>query len=196
MTIRRLRLTPGAPQYEFPNRVRISAPGRKSQDVVVAPDGSVTLFHSIRSRTVRLTVLRVRAPIGKADFVRYLDAVAVAEIRVPGLAPPPPSRRGSFQTACGALSVIANGTTEPGQVYGSLAALDRGDPLRLRSCGGGRGLELHRGANLVYAPVGLLMQPDHIVLDSPAPDPLPVPVLPRLTSPGSASRREARAVCG
>jgi arabinofuranan 3-O-arabinosyltransferase len=188
LAIRRLQLVPGAPQYEFPNRLRVTAPGTKPQDVVVGPDGTAALAHPIRTRTVRLTVLSVRFPVGKAEFERYLDAVAVAEIRVPGLAPPHPSRRGAFHTACGALSVIAGRSAQPAQVYGSLAALDQGEPLRVRSCGSDQQLALDAGANLVYAPAGRVMQPDHIVLDSPASDRLVAPVAPRLNSAGSAAQ--------
>ena len=188
LTIHRLQLVAGALQYEFPNRVRITAPGAAAQDVVVAPDGSVELFHPIRARTVRLTVLHVRSAIGHVEFTRYLDAVAVAEIRVPGLTPPSPKRQGAFQTGCGALTVTANGPARPGQVYGSIAALDQGNPLRLRECGRRTGLELSDGSNLVYAPPGALMQPDQLALASPAPDPLAVPTAPSLISAGSAAQ--------
>jgi hypothetical protein len=188
LTIRRLQLVPGAPRYEFPDRVRITAPGVKPRDAAVDVNGTVALFPPVRARTVRLTVLGARAPIGKTDFTRYLDGVAIAEIRVPGLNPPSPSRRGAFHTACGALSLAAGGSIQPLEVYGSLGALDRGEPLPLRSCGTRRALALNAGANLVYAPAGSVMQPDHIVLNSPAPAPLPVTAAPTLISAGSASQ--------
>ncbi|HEY1590149.1 MAG TPA: alpha-(1-_3)-arabinofuranosyltransferase family protein [Solirubrobacteraceae bacterium] len=188
LTIRRLQLVPGASRYEFPTQVRVTAPGGNPHVAAVAQDGTVALSHPIRARTVRLTVLDVRAPIGKTHFTRYLDGVAIAEIRVPGLAPASLSRRGGFETACGALSVIADGAAQPAQVYGTFAALDRGDPLPLRSCVGSRGLKLHAGTNLVYAPAGRVMQADHIVLNSPAPDPLAAAAAPRLTSAGSSAQ--------
>jgi arabinofuranan 3-O-arabinosyltransferase len=188
LTIRRMQLTPGSKQYEFPNLVVVTAPGAKPQSAFVAPNGSVVLKHPIRSRVLRLQVVGVRYPIGKAEFLRYLDAVAIDEIRVPGLHPPAPHRTGAFATRCGELSVSAGSSIVPARVYGSLAALDQGEPLRLSGCGPGRALSLTAGSNVVDVPVGRVMQPDHLVLDSPAPAPLPAPTTPRLRSAGSAGQ--------
>lgn len=185
VTIRQFQLVQGPLRYEFPVLLRISGPGFESQDVQPAANGQVILFKPIRARTVRITVLRVRNAVGKAGFDRFLDAVAIAEIRVPGLDPPAPAQQGRFETDCGALSVRSGGQTLPAEVYGGLAALDAGQPLRLRSCGTDAGLALGAGANLVVAPAGRVMQPDHIALDSRAPDPLAAPAPPTLLSPGS-----------
>lgn len=188
VTIRRFQLVPGPLRYEFPDLVRISAPGVASQEVEPAPNGGVVLYAPIRARTVRITVLHVRNAVGKAEFDRFLDAVAIAEIRVPGLNPPAPARQGAFRTRCGALTVSSGAQTQRAEAYGSLAALDGGDPVRIRPCGTSRQLALDAGANLVVAPARRVMAPDHIVLDSPAPAPLPAPALPTLLSPGSAAQ--------
>lgn len=146
------------------------------------------LTHPIHTRKVRLQVLQTRSPIGKAEFVRYLNAVAIAEIRVSHLHPPSPRRHGAFATRCGELSVAAGGSVQPAVVYGTLSALDQGEPLRLRPCGRSRTLYLDAGTNTVVAPAGKVMQPDHLVLDSPAPEPLAAPVTPTLRSAGTASQ--------
>jgi hypothetical protein len=148
----------------------------------------VVLKHPIRSRVVRLQVIGVRGPIGKAEFLRYLGAVAIAEIRVPDLHPPAPQRNGVFATRCGELSVRAAGFVQPAVAYGSLPALDQGEPLRLRACGRHLTLPLPAGANDVYAPAGAVMQPDHLALDSPAPAPLAPPAPPQLRSAGRAAQ--------
>ena len=184
VTIGRLYLTPGPPQYEFPSVVRITAPGAAAQLVSVRPDGAVLLPHALRTRQLRLQVVIVRYPIGTAEFSRFLDAVAIAEIRVPGLKPPAPRRSGRFATRCGALSIISGNARLPLQVRGTIAALDQGEPLPVRGCGAPPTLSLLAGTNELYSGPGSVMSPDHLALDSYAPAPLPAPAVEAIASPG------------
>jgi arabinofuranan 3-O-arabinosyltransferase len=186
LTVSVLRLVRGPPRYDFPSVVRVTAPGAPAQDLPVQPDGTVVLTRALHTRTLRLQVRAAQPPIGKARFLRFLGAVAIAEIDVPGLKPPPIPRRGTFATRCGALSMSSGAHRAPAVVYGTLAALDQGEPLRLRGCGGHQSLSLSRGANVLYAPAGPVMQADHLVLDSPALEPLPAPAAETIASPGTA----------
>jgi hypothetical protein len=187
-TIHTMRLTPGANRYEFPTGVRLTAPGVPPQNLVIAPDGTIVLSHPIRTREVRLQVLAVRNAIGQADFARYLNAVAIAEIRVPHLDTPSPRRHGAFTTPCGALSLTAGGSVQRALVYGTLDALDQGEPLRLRPCGVDGTVVLDAGTSTVDVSPGPVMQPDHVVLTSPAPQPLAAPATPILLSAGTAGQ--------
>lgn len=186
LTVRSLLLVRGARQYEFPRLVRVSAPGARPQDVPVGADGTVRLSRALRTRTLRLQVRDVLAPIGTAESERSLDAAAIAEIRVPGLRPPSIPRQGGFTTRCGELSLRAGTKTLPAVVSGTLAALDQGEPLRLQGCGARPRLRLDAAANSVYAPAGKVMQPDHLALTSPAPAPLPRPPAETVAGAGSA----------
>ncbi len=66
-----MRLTPGPPQYDFPDLVRVTAPNAAPQDVPVAAGGEVVLTRPVRTHILRLQVLRVRFPIGKANFTAF-----------------------------------------------------------------------------------------------------------------------------
>jgi hypothetical protein len=185
MVIRQLRLLKGLPQYEFPAVVSVSAPGVHARDLAVSPDGLVRFGHPLRARTVRLQVLKVRFPFGAANFGRFLDTVAISEIQVPGLHPPALPRGGKFVTRCGALTVGAGRASLSLQVYGTVAALDQGEPLPLRTCGARRTLPLAAGTDQVVSPPGTVMRADHLALTAPAPAPLPAPPITRLASAGS-----------
>jgi arabinofuranan 3-O-arabinosyltransferase len=194
ITLRALQLTPGPARYDFPTIVRLTAPGSKPQIIRVGPGGAVDLYSQMRSRVFRLKVVAVRYAIGPVSFDRFLDAVAIAQITVPGMRPPVPRRTGSFTTACGALTVAAGSRSVRARVYGTVAALDAGEPLRIAECGRAPGLPMQAGANYVVAPAGLVMQPDHLALNSPPPDPLPLPPSPRLISAGNAAQGSQTAI--
>ena len=194
MMVRRLHLSRGPADYEFPALVRVSAPGAQDQDLAVSAAGDVTLPHPIRTRTLRLQVLSVRFPLGQFEFSRFLDAVAIGEISVPGLNPPAPRRTGTFATPCGALTIASASASVRLQVYGPVSQLDRGDALPVRACGTSRALPLSAGPNAIVSAAGPVMAPDHLALNSPAPAPLPTPLPKRIGSSGIGGQGWQRAV--
>jgi arabinofuranan 3-O-arabinosyltransferase len=173
-TVRRLTLTPGPRAYAAPARVRLVASGGAGQDVGVRPGGIVYLPRAIRTSELRVFVLATRPPRGGGAVP---SAVAVGEVAVPGLHPPP-APRGSFASDCGALTVRAGGSVATARVTGTVAALDAGHPLRLAGCGPRARLALPAGASHVVAGPGSTVRADDLELDAAAPAPLPPPAAP------------------
>ncbi|MBX5469712.1 MAG: DUF3367 domain-containing protein [Thermoleophilaceae bacterium] len=165
--IAKLRILPGPPEYAAPARVRVVAAGAAAPALRVGPDGVVRLPRPLRTRAARVEIVAARAPRGR-EARRRLAAVAIGELRVPGLRAPRPRRTGSFASACGALRIGAMRA----RVRGSVRALDAGEPLRLESCGGG--LALPAGTSRLSAPPGAVFRPDHLLLTSPPPAGPPV----------------------
>jgi hypothetical protein len=177
--VRRFRLRPRSPPYGFPSRVDVVSDAGLVGEAAVAPDGTVTLPRSTRTRSLRLNLVDVRPPKG----ARLLRAVAISDVEVPGLQPPRPRRHGPFATGCGDLAVRSGGSTATAAVAGDLPQLDAGGALPLRGCGGSRSLRLPAGASLLSAGPGPVMRPDFLRLTSAPPaGPLPAAVDPRPTA--------------
>ncbi len=168
-TVERLVLVPGPRDYLRPSVVRIDGARYR-----VGPGGAVDLGRALRTTALRVEVLRAHA--GPRARRRNLRAVALAEVRVPGLAPPAPRREGRFASRCGELSVRAGGERAGIAVTGSLADLDAGHPLRMAGCGeaGGR-IRLPAGATELSAPAGSAFRPDRLRLRSGAAPPAAAP---------------------
>jgi arabinofuranan 3-O-arabinosyltransferase len=165
LTIRSLRLERGPAEYAFPARLDVEGEGRVFRDLPVGPGGSVVLPAPLRTRSLRIDVTDVTAP-GTKDARRLLAAVAVGELEVPGLRPPPRRHTGRFATGCADLVVRSRLSTARLRVSGTIAALDQGSPLRLAPCGAA--LYLPAGMGLVSA-VGTTMRPYELSLHSPGP---------------------------
>lgn len=160
-TAGRLVLAPGPRDYLRPTVVQVNGVTRR-----VEPGGAVTLDSPLRTRELRVEV--VRAVAGPRAKRRNLRAVAVAELRIPGLAPPVPRRAGRFSTPCGQLRVRAGAVGADAAVTGSLAELDAGRPVRLAGCGPSRRVRLPAGSTHLSAPPGSAFRADHVRLSSGA----------------------------
>jgi arabinofuranan 3-O-arabinosyltransferase len=174
--LRSLRLLPGPEEFPTPARVRVRATGLDAT-LPVGPSGRVELPRAVKTRTLRLDVLDTNP----ARRDQGLAAVAIGELRVPGLAPPTPARRGSIAARCGALRVSGAGRTARARVDGTLPQLDAGRPLELRGCDD---LALPAGAVALSAPPGVVMRPDYLRLRSPAPRPATPPHKGAVIDPG------------
>jgi arabinofuranan 3-O-arabinosyltransferase len=166
-----LQLVAGPRRYASPATVQISTDGGESPVLTVARDGTVDLGRSVLTRHLIIRILSVHPPTGKPG-ARLLRAVAISEIVSP-LHPPPPRRTGSLTTPCGTLYAIGPEGKIPMRAVGTVQALDRGSPLRIEGCGPVPFLSLPAGRSTILAPAGTVLRPDQLVLDSPAPAPLP-----------------------
>ncbi len=158
-TVRRLAVEDGGPRFRRAARVRVRM-GDEAVDADVGRGGVVRLSRAVRGRTLSLEVLAMRParqPHGQ------LAAVAIAEIRVPGLRVPPPRRVGRFTTGCHAFQAQGPETRAQVRVSGRLEDLDAARPLRLRGCSS---LGLRAGTNVLSVPQGPAFRADHLRLRS------------------------------
>jgi hypothetical protein len=180
--LRELRLGRGPALARAPTRVAIRYPGGRTPPLPVGPGGAVVLPEAVRAARFRLEVLEVGP--GSAP------AVAIGEVRAPGLPRAATARPGAALTAgCGALAADVGGRRLGLAASGTVAALDAGRPLRVRSCGAP--LALPAGPTELHARTGLL-RPLVLGLRSPAPAPGPAPATERgaVLSAGDAGRGE------
>jgi hypothetical protein len=181
--LERFTLVRASPAYAFPRVVRVRTPGHKPQIVGVGRDGSIELRQPVVTRSVRLDVVRRSNPVG-LESGRLLSAVAIGEIRVPGVHPPRPRRTGTFRSSCGAIRAVARQAFANLAVSGTVADLDAGRALDLRACGASNKLGLAAGPTLTDVPPGPVFRPDYVRLSSPAP----------VQGPGSAAGNAGRVV--
>jgi len=151
--------------YAHPAHVRVTTDEGRTPPLRVSRDGSVRLPRAVHTRSLRIDIADVLQPVGLKG-ARLLAAVAIAEVRVPGLTTPRPDREGAFATRCGSLAFSAGASHVRGRVRGGIYDLDRGAPLRFEQCGSARGLSLRAGDNDIDAPAGALLRPDHVRLIS------------------------------
>jgi hypothetical protein len=173
VTFRDIRLERGPRDYPFPSRVVLTAPGTAPIRAAVGPGGRIGLPRPLTARALRLEVAAVART--RLTERRDLHAVAIGEVRVPGLDPPAGRRDGRFSTGCGAVRATAAGapsSAAPIAVAGRVADLNDGAPLRARGCGR---LRLGAGHSLLSVPAGPLMRMDELALRSPARRPAPAP---------------------
>jgi arabinofuranan 3-O-arabinosyltransferase len=175
--LRVMHLQPGPPEFPTPARVRVRAGGLDTR-LRVSASGRVELPHRVATRKLRLDVLTTRP----AHRDQGLAAVAIGELRVPGLRPPAPARSGSLATGCGALRVTAAGRMAGARVVGTFVKLDAGEPLELLGCDP---LALPAGSVELHAPPGAVMRPDYLRLRSAAPRPVPLAEAGAVVDPGS-----------
>jgi hypothetical protein len=171
VTLSSLRIVPGPRRYAAPASVQVATDGWRSPTLTVARDGTVALGRSVSTRTLAIKITSVHPPTGKPGG-RLLRAVAISEIVSP-LHPPPPRHTGRLVTPCGALAAVGPDGSVPLRAVGTMAALDEGTPLRIEGCGPFPLISLPAGRSTLIAPAGSVLRPDHLVLDSPAPAPLP-----------------------
>lgn len=168
ITVRRLTLAPPVLPVRVPTRVRLRWPRGATRPLAVAPSGVIALPTPVRARSFRLDVLAAdfRSPATASQ--RRQRAVAIGELRVPGLpglAPPSPSR--PLAAPCGLARVRTAGGPVRLRPAGTVADLDAGRPLRAQGCD---------------APAALRAGPQEVRVE---PGPLAVDVL-RLRSPAPA----------
>jgi hypothetical protein len=186
--VERLTLAAGSAPYSRPTQVRVSAPGSARRIVRVGGDGSVVLPRPIRTRELKIEILRTARPENAFQRLRRLNAVAVAEVTVPGLEVPRARASGPFATRCGEIAVSASGSRAGARVVGDIERLDQGLPLRLESCASGGTLALPAGESAVSAPPGAVMRPDHLLLRSAPAQPAASAARPEVTKVGSMER--------
>ncbi|HEV3379122.1 MAG TPA: alpha-(1-_3)-arabinofuranosyltransferase family protein, partial [Thermoleophilaceae bacterium] len=201
LELKTLRLTPAPAPTRRVTAVRASWPGGGTQALRVSAGGRVTLPETVRTRTMRLTVVDTlpaeKAPSPAADggsarsgapaFRRPSEtrAVGIGSLEVPGLPGVErarASRSAPIRSRCGDAAVRAGNRRVPLRPQGALADLEAGRPLRARACAdeGRGGLQ---GPDAVLMGDGVQRVRSlpatfsiHILrLRSPAPDPQPVP---------------------
>ncbi len=158
--LRRLVLVRSALPARFPAVVSIAGDRGRARAVPVQADGAVTLPRPLRARSFRLTVVRA------AGSDR--PAVAVAEVQGAGI-PSAVRRGGAIRGRCDDLSAAIGDRSVPLRVEGTVAELDRGQPLKLASCAARFSLPAAR-TDIVIAPS--VFRPLLVQLRSPAPRPL------------------------
>jgi arabinofuranan 3-O-arabinosyltransferase len=183
-TVRRLVLVRAPLPARTPTSVRVSYPGGRSAPLAVGPGGVVELPRPVRARSFRLDVLAAGGSVR--------PAVAIAELRGPGVPRVRVPRSGPVAGRCGDLTGVATSGAVSRRIElrarGSIAALDAGEPLRMEACGAP--LALPAGQAVLRLPAGVL-RPLALRLRSPAPDAAAhaVPAPPgRVTDPGRMGR--------
>jgi arabinofuranan 3-O-arabinosyltransferase len=169
VTLRTFRLIPGPRRYASPAVVQVETDAGTGPPLTVGRDGTVDLRRPVRTRLLKVRIVSVHPPTGSAGS-RLLRAVAIGEIVSP-FHPPRVRRAGPFATACGALALAGPEGVARVRAVGTVQALDTGTPLRIAGCG--PELSLPAGSSTILAPTGSALRPDHLLLDSPAPAPLP-----------------------
>jgi hypothetical protein len=177
-----LRLgAPGVP-VRRPTQVRVLWPGGATPVLPVRSGGLIRLPHPVRSRSLRLEVVRAVAPPGATPTQRR--AVGIADLG--GLTRVGIRRRGRFVAPCGTVRVSVGKSPLAMRVTGTMSAFNAGTPLYARSCG----VPLALGAGtqeLVVAPGPFAV--DALRLSSPAPAPVAVaPFSGRVLSSGTVGR--------
>jgi arabinofuranan 3-O-arabinosyltransferase len=183
-TLRRLVLARSPLPARTPITVRVSYPGGRSAALTVGAGGVAELPRPVRARSFRVDVLAAGGSVR--------PAVAIAELRGPGVPRVRVPRAGAVAGRCGDLTATATSGAGSRRIAlragGSVAALDAGEPLRTRACGGR--LALPSGQVVLRLPAGVL-RPLALRLRSLAPSLLAhAPPAPtgRVTDPGRMGR--------
>src|SRR4051794_31327367 len=159
-----------------PTHVTVSWPGGATGPLEVV-GGRVTLPRPVRTGAFTLTVL--------AASPANADAVDIAELAVPGLAPMRVPRSGSIGE-CGSLVVRAGPAAVQMRITGTVQALDAGQPLTAVGCGR---LHLGAGQQRIRVPAATF-RADRLLMSSPAPSPTArtAPPVGRVTNAGNPGR--------
>lgn len=131
LKVRRLRLVAASLAVRRPTRVRLTW-GGGSAVLAVGPGGVLSLPRTIRTHTLRVTVLEALAPSGASAADRR--AIGIAELTgIGGLPVPRPPRR-VLATRCGAVTVRIGRRTVALRVSATAAAFAAGQPVHAISC--------------------------------------------------------------
>jgi len=163
--VRTLRFVAAPFVARAPTAVRLNGVQAK-----VGGDGAARFPSAIRSRRFRLEIVSAAFPGGTPARVRQRRAVAIGELVGSGLRLNVP-RTGALHAPCGTAAVSANGTNVPLRVTGDVAALDAGQALLARGCGG---VDLPASRFDVRG-VDATMVVDHLRLASAAPSGIVLP---------------------
>ena len=166
----RIRFVFDDPIYRRPAQVIVSFGGLSTDPLNVAKDGTVTLPRTVTTRDVRIDFTKTLTPSGAAAY-RLLPAMGLRDILIPGFKIPHIRHSGRFATRCGELGVSSADSSVRALVSGNLKDLDNARPLRFRTCGSQRSLNLNGGPNAISVPPGEMMRIDHLDLASKAPRP-------------------------
>ncbi|HEY7598359.1 MAG TPA: hypothetical protein VH741_00405, partial [Candidatus Limnocylindrales bacterium] len=90
----------------------------------------------VRTRSLRLTVLKTAWPDDATALQRTGRAVGIGSIELPGLAPADPPASGPLQAPCGSIRIDVGGRSVPLRPSGTVEQLDAGRPLRAAGCDG------------------------------------------------------------
>ncbi|HEY2601400.1 MAG TPA: alpha-(1-_3)-arabinofuranosyltransferase family protein [Thermoleophilaceae bacterium] len=132
VTLTTLHIAPPPPGVRVPASVRLSWPSGSSPRLAVSPAGDVTLRAPVRAERFRLDILSTRLPHGASGAPL---AVGIGELSGPGVPHVSVPLTGNVTATCGALRATVGGQTLALRPVGSVAALDRGTPLRALPCG-------------------------------------------------------------
>ena len=127
VTVERLTLTPPRERVRVPSRVRLVAGGRSQ--VVPVRDGEVELPAAVTARSIRIQILAAGGP----ESGRGSNAVGIAEIG--GLPRAEVPRSGALPGGCTATRLTGATDAVRLRIRATRAAFDRGDPVRVESCG-------------------------------------------------------------
>lgn len=179
----RLEFAPGPPEYRRPATVRVSD-GAGEQLASVTPDGLARLRTPVSTDRLRIEIVSLAAPT-EAQRRRNLKAVAIGEVRVPGVQSAGPRATGRFASRCGSIRARAGNERSDALLAGTVAELDAGKPLTLAACPEGAELEMRSGLNRVGIRGDGVTQPDEVALVSPAASPRPAAPVGHVTDAGS-----------
>jgi arabinofuranan 3-O-arabinosyltransferase len=187
----RLRLRDAAIPVRRPTRVRVLWPGGSTTPLPVTATGAVTLPRAVRTRSLKIVVVRAVPAPGATPAQRH--AVGIAEVTgIGGLVRLRTRRSGSFAASCPSVRVRVGTAVLALRVAGSVAAFDSGTPLPARSCG--PRAELGPGTERLSVDPGALAV-DQLRLFSAAPQPRAAPVSSgQVLDSGTAGRGSYRNV--
>ena len=185
-TLQELRLTPPRERVRRPTQVRLGG-----AVLPVADDGTVALPRPVRARRFRLEIVEAAFPAGTPGVIRQRRAVGIGEIEGAGAPRAQVPRAGPLRSRCGDLAGSVGGAVLRLRADDDVAALDAGEPLRVRGCAP---LALPAGPARLSLPAGALA-PYLIRLRSPAPVATPPPAAPgRVVDAGEAGRNSRRGI--
>ena len=179
----RLEMAPGPPEYRHPATIRVSD-GASEQVASVSPRGEVRLRSPVSTDRLRIEIVSLNPPTAD-QRKRNLRAVSISEIRVRGVAAIGPRTAGRFSSRCGSITAASGDVKMDGLLSGSVRDLDEGRPLELSGCPANASLAMNAGMNRLGIRGDGVTQPDEIALVSPAPRPLPVAPVGRVSEAGT-----------
>ena len=175
VTISRFKLISDPGRFLVPTRITING-GQGNFYAAVRRDGQVNLPQPITTNRLRITIGDARPRKRQNPNSRHnTRAVAISEIRIPGVPTVQVPRSGRFESDCGALTAASNARSIPLAVTGSVVDLDAGRSLTAKQCSD-QTLRLNRGVNQLAAPAGSIFTSDYLRLTGAPPKPVTQPV--------------------
>ena len=164
-----LRLVPTKFPIRRPTFVGLTWPGGVTSVIPVALNGDVNFGRTITGRSFKLTIIGAELPYGAPLRMRFVRAVGISELLVPGMGPVRQPQRTSFTSPCGEVKVMVGSQLVSMRVSGTVANLDQGTPLRAVACG--PPVTMAAGTREVHVLPGPFAV-DFLRMRSPAPVPL------------------------